>query len=676
MKNYSGKTINQYYLARDLGQGGMVVVYKAFDNALNRDVVVKMIRTEDLDGANQTDVLQRFKPLANTLLGLNHPNIAPVLDYDLFEDVPFLVAEYLPGGTLKQRMHKRLSLNAAVQVLVPIADALIYSHLNGVLHQDFKPSNVLFHNQDKRPILTDLGIASLFNESVLDPDFLELGFGTPAYMAPEQWRGLATEQSDVYSVGIVFYEMLTGKIANKTETPLAAAFKQSEGLIPDPTEMINGLSAEVQHFFFRCLALEPANRFQNMQEMKVAMESLARLPGVQTPSEAEGRRLQASEPVEVKAPLRASTGYEATLVKSSHEEPVRQETPQPPHLPSKTVSPRPASAPLIQEDFRPSLRPDYIRQTVAPQQAKGTLPPIQLQQKPTKSKPGSAANAPKPQGKPESVLKYNPWVAALALGLALGLANLIKTAIIDNLDFPDLIWISSLIGGTIGWLIAGLAIYFYYRLTTKLKLNKIGLAGFILAGIIPTLLEQLEPLSYGTWLSIIVMWFLLAIGIGIMFHGSNKLKTSEGLGLIIGWTIAGVLSVLPLLAFSLISPTKGDVPLTLRSIQGLLLGAGLGASVYRSFKLHFKHARHGFVKLTASFSIAGLLACYIFFGVQNKNLASGIAWLVMTTLSLIGVAWAANHSVAPGSQVPGFSTKASGSGNQKTATIHPNSKGR
>src|SRR5690606_2241604 len=296
MKNYSGKTINQYYLAKDLGQGGMVVVYKAFDNALNRDVVVKMIRTEDLDGAKQTDILQRFKLLANTLLRLDHPNIAPVLDYGVFEDVPYLVAEYLPGGTLKQRMHKRLSLNAAVQVLVPIADALIYAHSNGVLHQDFKPSNVLFHNQDKRPILTDLGIASLFNESVFDPDFLELGFGTPAYMAPEQWRGFATDQSDVYSVGIVFYEMLTGKIANKTETPLAAAFKQSEGLIPDPTEMITGLSAEVQHFFFKCLALEPANRFQNMREMKVAMESLVGLPSLRQPSETGGCRVQASEP--------------------------------------------------------------------------------------------------------------------------------------------------------------------------------------------------------------------------------------------------------------------------------------------------------------------------------------------------------------------------------------------
>ena len=204
MKNYSGKTINQYYLAKDLGQGGMVVVYKAFDNVLNRDVVVKMVRTEDLDGKKRTDILQRFMPLANSLLQLNHPNIAPMLDYGFFEDVPYLVAEYLPGGTLKQRMRKQLTLNAAIQVLSPVADALIIAHDNGVLHQDFKPSNVLFHNQDKRPMLTDLGIASLFSDSVFDPELFELGFGTPAYMAPEQWRGLATEQSDVYSVGIVF----------------------------------------------------------------------------------------------------------------------------------------------------------------------------------------------------------------------------------------------------------------------------------------------------------------------------------------------------------------------------------------------------------------------------------------------------------------------------------------
>ena len=92
MKNYSGKTINQYYLAKDLGQGGMVVVYKAFDNAQNRDVVVKMIRTEDLDGTKRSDVLQRFTPITDSLMRLNHPTIAPLLDRGFFEDVPYLVA--------------------------------------------------------------------------------------------------------------------------------------------------------------------------------------------------------------------------------------------------------------------------------------------------------------------------------------------------------------------------------------------------------------------------------------------------------------------------------------------------------------------------------------------------------------------------------------------------------
>jgi len=116
-------------------------------------------------------------------------------------------------------MRKQLSLKAALQVLSPVAEALIYAHHNGVLHQDFKPSNVLFHNQDKRPLLTDLGIGSLFTDSVFDPELFELGFGTPAYMAPEQWRGLATEQSDVYSVGIVFYEMLTGKSPTRLRHP-------------------------------------------------------------------------------------------------------------------------------------------------------------------------------------------------------------------------------------------------------------------------------------------------------------------------------------------------------------------------------------------------------------------------------------------------------------------------
>lgn len=640
MKNYSGKTINQYYLAKDLGQGGMVVVYKAFDNALNRDVVVKMIRTEDLDGTKRTDILQRFTPLANSLLQLNHPNIVAVLDHGFFEDVPYLVAKYLPGGTLKQRMRKQLTLKAAIQVLSPVTEALIYAHRNGVLHQDFKPSNVLFHNQDKRPMLTDLGIASLFTDSVFDPDLFELGFGTPAYMAPEQWRGLATEQSDVYSVGIVFYEMLTGKIANKTETPLAAAFKQSEGLIPDPTEMIAGLSPDVQHFFFKCLALEPFNRFQSMEEMKLAMERLADPIDFQKSKGIEAGHPQPTNPDIVQGSSTSKIGYEATRIKPVQDEPSQQQH-------------HPVGSPLpIQEDFHPSQKPDYIKSGLNPQPSATTLPPIQLQQKPAKVNPLAQKMAQVKQSGALPVFRTNPWVPALILGLALGLAHLVKIAIIQEMDLLKPDWVSAVLGRTIAWLLAGLSIYLFYRLTTSLKISSVGLVGFGLAGIIPTVISQFVPTAFGSWMADVAMWTLLALGIGMMFHGPEELQGSQSLALIGGWALASALSGLPLVLFSLIDPTKTEIPLTLASIQGLILGSLLAFAVHKCFLNYFQHDRNALVKLVVSFSIAGAISYLIFNGMENIFLASGLFWLVMAGIALLGVAWATDHSPAPKAQLP------------------------
>lgn len=650
MKNYSGKTINQYYLAKDLGQGGMVVVYKAFDNALNRDVVVKMVRTEDLDGTKQTDILQRFTLLADKLKRLNHPNVAPVLDYGFFEEVPYLVAEYLPGGTLKQRMRKKLSLKAAIQVLSPIADALIYAHHHGVLHQDFKPSNVLFHNQDKRPLLTDLGIASLFTDSVFNPELFELGFGTPAYMAPEQWRGIATEQSDVYSVGIVFYEMLTGKIANMTETPLAAAFKQNEGLIPDPTEMISGLSSEVQHFFFKCLALESVNRFQSMEEMKLAME---RLEGKTGDWQIGGIQTDHSQTVELtdeKVSSVSRVGYEPTQIRQIQEEPAQQASPQPSRSPRQAMQPKATTQPFIQEDFHPSRKPDYIKSGGAPQPAEVTLPPSQLRLKPTRAKPQAQATSLIKRSNFLQVFEGNPWITALVLGLAIGLAHLIGSVVTESTNLFKLNWIFDLIGFTLAWLLAGLAIYFYFSLTTRLKLCQLGLIGFGLAGIMPTLIDQAVATPYNAWLDATFLWLFLGFGIGMMFHGPEKLESSQGLVLIGGWAVAGAVSGLPLLIFSSFNPLITEVPLSLRAIQGLLLALILALAVHISFQEYFKHDQYGLAKLAASFSVACIGALLIFYGVENKMVASGASWLLMTAIILAGIAWVTFRPVAPKSQ--------------------------
>lgn len=648
MKNYSGRTINQYYLSKDLGQGGMVVVYKAYDNALNHDVVVKMIRTEDLDGTKRADILQRFIPLANTLVRLDHPNIVPVMDHGSFEGIPYLVAEYLPGGTLKQRMRKPLSLKAAIQVLTPITDALIYAHRNGVLHQDFKPSNVLFHNLDKRPMLTDLGIASLFADSTFDLELFELGFGTPAYMAPEQWRGHQTDQSDVYSVGIVFYEMLTGKIANKTETPLAAAFKQNEGFIPDPTEVIRGLSPDVQHFFFKCLALETVNRFQSMEEMKEAIMCL--IPPI---TDSQGIKRETQQP-QINEPIAQNrepnpSGYEATRVIPIQEEQTQHVAVNIPHANAKLTQPLVSSPVPIQSDFRPSKSPDYIKPAVVSLPGSSALPPLQLRQKGTR-RHKKLSN----YGKLNTVfptLKVNPWTTSLVLALTTGLAHWLGAEISQKMNFFEPGWIPSVIGRTIAWLIMGSAVFCFYRLTTKLKLYPVGLVGFLLAGVIPTLVSQMFPQPFDDWLFEITLWLLLGFGIAVMFHGLEKLKSSESLMLGFGWTFAATLSLLPLILFYMINFQKSEVPNYLYVIQGLILGVILAATIYRGFQRHFKHDRNALAKLVACFSLSCAWSYFIFYNVENDfSLTSAISWSVMTGFFLAGVAWATIRKTTPKAQ--------------------------
>lgn len=662
MKNYSGNTINQYYLANHLGQGGMVVVYKAFDTSLNRDVVVKLIRTEDLDGNMQAGIYRRFPTIMRELSQLTHANIVPILDFGFYEDVPYFVAENLPGGSLKQRMRRPLTLSSAIRVLAPAAEALSYAHQHGVLHQDFKPSNVLFHNEDKRPMVTDLGIAALFIDSSYDPSLLEVGFGTPSYMAPEQWHGDVDAQSDVYSMGIVFYEMLTGETVNRTETPLAAAFKQYEGIIPDPTLKIRTLAPNVQHFFYKCLAVEKRNRFQTMDEMKGALEGLTdppsghHIPGgavAKLPTPQVGEQPIAAAPMTTEGNLKTPPHSEenpslliptlaelspkvvppptATPVRANDSESVRPQALQP----STTTPGRQA----IQEDFKPRTSPDGIkpRSTSRPVDAP---PKLQVSGQPasvgqeTKRIP-RIIESDSPSLKPTG--KHSYWVTALVLGVTVALAQALKVVLIEQLEVVFKPWSAGVIASVTAWLISGLAIYLYYRLTTDLKVQAEGIAAFVLAGLFPAVTGELVSAPYGQWISHILLWMFLGLGMGILFHGMTKLPGSRGLALIGGWTQAGAISGLPVLVYFLLNQPSPEVPRVLYLIQGLLLGGGLGISLVIAFQDHFKKSNLYKVIFAIWCSAAGGLAGLVIPGPDNNVLQTGISWLIMTSMILAGV---------------------------------------
>lgn len=264
MQDYIGHTIERYLIKEQLGQGGMAVVYKAFDTRLEREVALKLIQTDEIPPIQLDPLLKRFEREAKSQARLSHPSIVPVHDYGSFEGMPYLVMEYLHNGTLRDLLKGPIPLKAIIAVISPLALGLAYAHNLGVIHRDIKPSNILF-NQHRRPMLTDFGIAKLMEADQFTLTGTGLGVGTPEYMAPEQWKGEAVPQTDIYALGVIMYEMLTGVKPYTAETPLAVALKQMTEPFPRPNDLVEGVPAEVEMFLFKALARNPEQRQTNMQ---------------------------------------------------------------------------------------------------------------------------------------------------------------------------------------------------------------------------------------------------------------------------------------------------------------------------------------------------------------------------------------------------------------------------
>ena len=280
MPNLIGQSLGRYHILEQLGEGGMATVYKAYDTRLETDVAVKVILTEKFTPEALVRTLKRFESEAKDMARLTHPNIVKVTDYGEYEGQPYLVMPYLPGGNLKQylRDHGRLSWQEAVKILIPIAQALGFAHRQGVIHRDVKPANILL-TQDGHPMLTDFGVAKVVEEEAThDLTGSGVGVGTPEYMAPEQTGRNFDQRVDIYALGIVFYEMVTGRRPYEGDTPLAVLLKQVGEPLPHPRQFTPGLPEAVGKVLFKALAKKPEDRFQNMDEFAIAMERLSSVP--------------------------------------------------------------------------------------------------------------------------------------------------------------------------------------------------------------------------------------------------------------------------------------------------------------------------------------------------------------------------------------------------------------
>ncbi|MFZ5820787.1 MAG: protein kinase domain-containing protein [Chloroflexota bacterium] len=271
-----GKTLGKYRVLEALGRGGMAQVYRGYHPQLERYVAIKVLRA---DLVEQEEFLERFRREAHAVSGLRHPNIVQVYDFDAQDDDYYMVMELLEGDTLRARLNgyrvqkQRMPLAEIARILADVLGGLDYAHSEGLIHRDLKPANIMLTKKGQA-VLTDFGIAQIMGSTQVTVSGALMG--TLNYMAPEQGlTGQCDARSDVYSLGIVLYEMLTGYTPFDADTPLAILMKHLNDPLPLPSQLDPHLPPLFEGVVLKALAKSPEDRFQGAAEMAAALQSAA-----------------------------------------------------------------------------------------------------------------------------------------------------------------------------------------------------------------------------------------------------------------------------------------------------------------------------------------------------------------------------------------------------------------
>lgn len=260
-----GQKINgRYEIIKSIGEGGMANVYLAYDTILDRNVAIKVLRG---DLANDEKFVRRFQREALSASSLSHPNIVAM--YDVGEDngLYYIVMEYVEGKTLKQLLKKRgsLTLSEAIDIMLQLTDGMAHAHDSYIVHRDLKPQNIMIQD-DGQIKITDFGIAMALNSTQLTQTNSVMG--SVHYLPPEQAAGKgATIKSDIYSMGIIFYELLTGELPFKGDSAVEIALKQMKEPLPDVHKLNNDIPQSIENIILKATAKNPKNRYDDAKSM-------------------------------------------------------------------------------------------------------------------------------------------------------------------------------------------------------------------------------------------------------------------------------------------------------------------------------------------------------------------------------------------------------------------------
>ena len=276
-----GTTINSRYDIKMLiGDGGMANVYLAYDRTLKRHVAIKMLRYEL---SKDEGFIKRFKRESAQVINLDHPNIVHVYSVGDYKQLPFIVMEYVNGKTLKDylREHGALDPQTAIHVMTQLAEGVLYAHQNKIIHRDLKSQNIMI-TEDQVVKITDFGIALSSNEA--DITQTNTIMGSVHYLAPELARGnLATERSDIYALGIILYELLTGDVPFKGEGAVNIALQHLEAEMPSIKLVNDQLPNSLDNIISRCTSKQPSERYRSVDELLVSLRSALQMDRVDEP---------------------------------------------------------------------------------------------------------------------------------------------------------------------------------------------------------------------------------------------------------------------------------------------------------------------------------------------------------------------------------------------------------